>query len=124
MSTEPRDKPAVAPQSLANDDIGEQTTAAHVPHPGDDPRGRAARLRSVATFHSVQEGETFRGKLLGSVQLASGRFAMIDDGLGFSLVPWRPVKSLIRRSGARSLASCAAATFPSSWVEGGDAGWN
>ena len=21
----------------------------------------------------------------------SGRFAMIDDGLGFSLVPWRPV---------------------------------
>ena len=27
---------------------------------------------------------------IGSVQLASGRFAMIDDGLGFSLVPWRP----------------------------------
>jgi Protein of unknown function (DUF3363) len=25
------------------------------------------------------------------VQLASGRFAIIDDGLGFSLVPWRPV---------------------------------
>ena len=23
--------------------------------------------------------------------MASGRFAMIDDGLGFSLVPWRPV---------------------------------
>ena len=22
--------------------------------------------------------------------LASGRFAMIDDGLGFQLVPWRP----------------------------------
>jgi hypothetical protein len=32
-----------------------------------------------------------RGKLLGSTQLASGRFAMIDDGLGFNLVPWRPV---------------------------------
>ena len=32
-----------------------------------------------------------RGKLLGSAQLAAGRFAMIDDGLGFSLVPWRPV---------------------------------
>jgi hypothetical protein len=29
--------------------------------------------------------------LIGSAQLASGRFAMIDDGLGFSLVPWRPV---------------------------------
>jgi len=23
--------------------------------------------------------------------LASGKFAMIDDGLGFSLVPWHPV---------------------------------
>jgi hypothetical protein len=26
-----------------------------------------------------------------SVQLTSGRFAMLDDGVGFSLVPWRPV---------------------------------
>src|SRR5262249_46566957 len=26
-----------------------------------------------------------------SVMLASGRFAMLDDGLGFSLVPWRPL---------------------------------
>jgi hypothetical protein len=26
-----------------------------------------------------------------SVTLASGRFAMLDDGMGFSLVPWRPV---------------------------------
>ena len=25
------------------------------------------------------------------MQLASGRFAMLDDGMGFSLVPWRPV---------------------------------
>ncbi|MFZ2293442.1 MAG: DUF3363 domain-containing protein, partial [Polaromonas sp.] len=25
------------------------------------------------------------------VQLASGCFAMIDDGMGFSLVPWKPV---------------------------------
>jgi hypothetical protein len=24
------------------------------------------------------------------VTLASGRFAMIDNGLGFQLVPWRP----------------------------------
>lgn len=26
-----------------------------------------------------------------SAMLASGRFAMFDDGMGFSLVPWRPV---------------------------------
>lgn len=28
------------------------------------------------------------GKLVGSTQIASGRFAMIDNGLGFQLVPW------------------------------------
>ena len=26
-----------------------------------------------------------------SIQLASGRFAMLDDGMGFCLVPWHPV---------------------------------
>jgi type IV secretory pathway VirD2 relaxase len=34
-------------------------------------------------------GSKVSGTLIGSAQLASGRFAMIDDGLGFSLVPWR-----------------------------------
>lgn len=42
-------------------------------------------------FNAIEDGQTIRGKLIGSAQLASGRFAMIDDGLGFSLVPWRPV---------------------------------
>jgi uncharacterized protein DUF3363 len=37
------------------------------------------------------DSQTIRGRLIGSTQLASGSFAMIDDGLGFSLVPWRPV---------------------------------
>ncbi|MPZ31460.1 MAG: DUF3363 domain-containing protein, partial [Rhodospirillales bacterium] len=35
-------------------------------------------------------GNHVSGQLVGSTQLSSGRFAMIDDGLGFSLVPWRP----------------------------------
>jgi hypothetical protein len=35
-------------------------------------------------------GNHVAGTLVGSTQLSSGRFAMIDDGLGFSLVPWRP----------------------------------
>lgn len=26
-----------------------------------------------------------------SVQLVSGRYAMLDDGVGFSLLPWNPV---------------------------------
>jgi hypothetical protein len=43
------------------------------------------------TFRPIEDGQTIRGRLIGATQLASGRFAMIDDGLGFSLVPWRPV---------------------------------
>jgi type IV secretory pathway VirD2 relaxase len=53
--------------------------------------GRQLAAERGLTFRPVQHGQTVRGKLLGSAQLASGRFAMIDDGLGFSLVPWRPV---------------------------------
>jgi uncharacterized protein DUF3363 len=36
------------------------------------------------------EGERIVGVYRRRVTLASGRFAMIDDGLGFQLVPWRP----------------------------------
>jgi len=56
-----------------------------------DRVGRQLAAERGLTFQPIHEGQTVRGKLLGSAQLASGRFAMIDDGLGFSLVPWRPV---------------------------------
>jgi|SRR5580658_7535 type IV secretory pathway VirD2 relaxase len=36
------------------------------------------------------EGQYVAGTYRQRVTLASGRFAMIDDGLGFQLVPWRP----------------------------------
>ncbi len=36
------------------------------------------------------EGENVGGIYRQRVTLSSGRFAMIDDGLGFQLVPWRP----------------------------------
>lgn len=36
------------------------------------------------------EGEHVAGVYRGQVTLASGRLAMIDDELGFQLVPWRP----------------------------------
>ena len=36
------------------------------------------------------EGEHVAGVYCQRVALASGRFAMIDNGLGFSLVPWTP----------------------------------
>jgi len=35
-------------------------------------------------------GQHVSGIYRQRVTLSSGRFAMIDDGLGFQLVPWRP----------------------------------
>ncbi|MBI5128872.1 MAG: DUF3363 domain-containing protein [Rhodopseudomonas palustris] len=52
----------------------------------------AARL-SAATglqHRPSAEGDHVAGIYRQRVTLASGRFAMIDDGLGFQLVPWRP----------------------------------
>ncbi len=42
------------------------------------------------TYQPAAEGERIAGVYRERVTLASGRFAMIDDGLGFQLVPWRP----------------------------------
>ena len=41
-------------------------------------------------YHPSAEGEHVSGVYRQRITLASGRFAMIDDGLGFQLVPWRP----------------------------------
>ncbi|MEW9570256.1 DUF3363 domain-containing protein [Rhodanobacter sp. Si-c] len=37
------------------------------------------------------EGQRAAGIYRRSVMLISGRYAMLDDGMGFSLVPWKPV---------------------------------
>ena len=39
----------------------------------------------------VANGQRVAGIYRRSVMLASGRHAMLDDGMGFSLVPWKPV---------------------------------
>lgn len=39
----------------------------------------------------VADGQRVAGIYRRSVMLASARYAMLDDGVGFSLVPWRPV---------------------------------
>lgn len=39
----------------------------------------------------VADGQRVAGIYRRSVMLSSGRYAMLDDGMGFSLVPWRPV---------------------------------
>ena len=53
--------------------------------------GKAMAAERGLTFTAAKTGEYVSGTLVGSTQLASGRFAMIDDGIGFQLVPWQPV---------------------------------
>jgi type IV secretory pathway VirD2 relaxase len=53
--------------------------------------GKAIAAERGLTFTTAKTGEYVSGTLVGSAQLASGRFAMIDDGIGFQLVPWQPV---------------------------------
>ena len=52
--------------------------------------GRALATKRGRQWQPAIPGKHVAGTLVGSAQLSSGRFAMIDDGLGFSLVPWRP----------------------------------
>ncbi|MFQ6552733.1 relaxase/mobilization nuclease domain-containing protein [Aestuariibius insulae] len=40
------------------------------------------------TYRAVEDGGTVSGTMARRLSLASGRFAMIDDGTGFQLVPW------------------------------------
>ncbi|WP_247392171.1 relaxase/mobilization nuclease domain-containing protein [Ralstonia pseudosolanacearum] len=39
----------------------------------------------------VADGQRVAGIYRRSVMLASGRYAMLNDGMGFNLVPWKPV---------------------------------
>ena len=43
------------------------------------------------SYRPVVDGEPVSGIYRRSVVLVSGRFAMLDDGIGFNLVPWQPV---------------------------------
>ncbi|AZO44948.1 DUF3363 domain-containing protein [Mesorhizobium sp. M7D.F.Ca.US.005.01.1.1] len=61
----------------------EQTEVARV--------GRVMAAERGLSFIRAKPGEYVRGRLIGAADLASGRFAMIDDGAGFQLVPWQPV---------------------------------
>lgn len=83
---------------------------------------REQEVAAVAQKLAIQTGLTYRptmgedGQASGvyrrSVMLASGRYAMLDDGLGFTLVPWRPV--LAQRLGE----------FMSVSIENGRATWD
>jgi type IV secretory pathway VirD2 relaxase len=58
--------------------------------------GKALAAQRGLPWQPVAPGTHVSGQLVGSTQLSSGRFAIIetlsgDAGLGFSLVPWQPV---------------------------------
>ncbi len=59
----------------------------------------------------VVDGQRVAGIYRRSVMLSSGRYAMLDDGTGFSLVPWRPV--ITQRLGQQLAAT----------VRGGGVSW-
>ena len=61
-------------------------------------RGRelAKATKDIATetgleYRPAADGQRLVGIYRRSVMLASGRYAMLDDGRSFSLVPWKPV---------------------------------
>ncbi len=49
------------------------------------------QAKTGLSYRPAVDGELVSGVFRQSVVLASGRFAMLDDGMGFSLVPWRPL---------------------------------
>ena len=51
---------------------------------------QTARERGL-TYMPANAGEYVSGRLAGVASLSSGRFAMIENGLGFQLVPWQPL---------------------------------
>ncbi|MDP9968851.1 type IV secretory pathway VirD2 relaxase [Variovorax paradoxus] len=53
--------------------------------------GQDLQRQTGKTWRQVQDGQRVSGIYRQSVQLISGRLAMLGDDLGFSLVPWRPV---------------------------------
>jgi hypothetical protein len=49
-----------------------------------------ARNRDVP-FRAAEDGERVRGTFKQTVQLASGKYALIENAIEFTLVPWRPI---------------------------------
>jgi hypothetical protein len=52
---------------------------------------KALEKDTTRTYRPLVDGQKIRGVYRAVVVGASGRFAVLDDGVGFSLVPWRPV---------------------------------
>lgn len=75
--------------------------------------GKALAAERGRQWRPAIAGNQIGGQLVGSTQLSSGRFAMIDDGLGFSLLPWRPA---LEQHIGRQISGTA--------MPGGDVNWS
>jgi hypothetical protein len=56
-----------------------------------DSVAKAIEAETGMVHRPPVDGDRVTGVCRRMVVTSSGRFALIDDGLGFSLVPWRPV---------------------------------
>nr|WP_240309587.1 MULTISPECIES: DUF3363 domain-containing protein [Sphingomonas] len=53
--------------------------------------GDELAAKKTLPFRAAADGETVTGKFTGTVQLSSGKFAIVEKSHEFTLVPWRPV---------------------------------
>jgi hypothetical protein len=53
--------------------------------------GAEIAANKALPFRAATDGETVSGKFTGTVQLTSGKFAIVEKSHEFTLVPWRPV---------------------------------
>jgi type IV secretory pathway VirD2 relaxase len=87
-------------QWLVGQGLGEDVNGQFAMRPGGSAQLRQRELSATAAqlsselglnFVPAAEGERVEGILRRRVDLASGRFALIESGRDFTLVPWRPV---------------------------------
>jgi type IV secretory pathway VirD2 relaxase len=83
-----------------------------------DAVAKAIAADTGLSHHGIVEGERVRGIYRRRLDLVSGRYALIDDGQQFVLVPWRPV---IERDLGREVDGLARATGVS-WSFGRERG--
>ncbi|MFZ2158085.1 MAG: DUF3363 domain-containing protein [Bradyrhizobium sp.] len=80
-----------------------------------DNAAQKIAARTGLLYRPSEEGGHIAGIYRQRVTLASGRFAMIDDGLGFQLVPWRPA---LERQLGREIAGIAMPGGRVDWGQG------
>jgi type IV secretory pathway VirD2 relaxase len=66
--------------------------------------GARLAVETGLSFEPLSHGDTVSGVYQRRISLASGRFAMIDNGLGFQLVPWSPSLERLRGQQVDGLA--------------------